>query len=336
MLSRLGANIRDIVIKAGGPDDRQQLARMVRFPRPDSSDNTIRVEAHQSIADRIVEAIEALVNGRDSQVTEHIEVAPEKHRLLIGRGGETRRNLESQFSVSVDIPKQTVTGAARSQIKIAGQPSDVEKAKEHILELVKEQEGETLQVPRRLHHAVSDNGQIFRSLRNNHRVTVDHSGQQLPPKPTAANPRARANGGASMPLITDDPEAAADNHSWDIVENNTSTEEGEIPWVLRGNPENVAKAKAVIEKMMEEASKPSSTGYLILPDPKSYRFVVGPGGTKINEIRKSTGTKVQVPRDQARGEAIEIVGSKEGVEKARDIILEAVKQGGQAGGGARR
>jgi len=146
----------------------------------------------------------------------------------------------------------------------------------------------------------------------------------------------RANGGASMPLITDDPEAAADNHSWDIIDNNTSTEEGEIPWVLRGNPENVAKAKAMIEKMMEEASKPSSIGYLILPDPKSYRFVVGSGGSKINEIRKSTGTKVQVPRDQARGEAIEIVGPREGVEKARDIILEAVKQGGQAGGGARR
>ncbi|KAK3059632.1 hypothetical protein LTS18_010393, partial [Coniosporium uncinatum] len=144
---------------------------MVRFPRPESNDNTIRVEAHQSIADKIVEAIEALVNDRDSQVTEHVEVAPEKHRLLIGRGGETRRNLESQFNVNVDIPKQTVTGAARSQVKIVGQPSDVEKAKEHILELVKEQEGETLQVPRRLHYAISDNGQIFRTLRNNHRVT---------------------------------------------------------------------------------------------------------------------------------------------------------------------
>ncbi|KAF4541960.1 RNA binding effector protein [Lasiodiplodia theobromae] len=325
-----GANIRDIVINAGGPDDRRELARMVRFPRAESEENTIRVEGNAAVVDKIVAAIEGLVSTRDSQVTEFIEVAPEKHRMLIGRGGETRRNLESQFKVTVDVPKQTATGAARSQVKIVGQPQDVEKAKEHIASMIKEQEGETVQVPRRLHHAVSDNGQFFRRLRNDLRVTVDHAGQQPPPKPTTAGAsNIRANAGSNAPLITDDPSSTKDAHAWDIVDNlpaSDDSEDGNIPWILRSsNPENVAKAKALLEKAMEEKSKPSCTGYLILPDPKLYRYVVGPGGSQINSIRKKTGTRVQVPRGGDGNEAIEIVGSREGVEQARDIILELVK-----------
>lgn len=304
---------------------------MVRFPRAESDENTIRVEGNAAVVDKIVAAIENLVSARDSQVTETLEVAPEKHRLLIGRGGETRRSLESQFNVTVDVPKQSATGAARSQVKIIGQPQDVEKAKEHIGTMIKEQEGETVQVPRRLHHAVADNGQFFRRLRNDLRVTVDHAGQQPPPRPTTAGAsNVRANTGGSLPLITDDPSANKEfAHSWDIVDNVTSSddsEDGNIPWILRSNnADNVAKAKALLEKAMEEKSKPSSTGYLILPDPKLYRFVVGPGGSQINSIRKQTGTKVQVPRGGDGNEAIEIVGSREGVEQARDIILELVK-----------
>jgi hypothetical protein len=34
-----------------------------------------------------------------------------------------------------------------------------------------------------------------------------------------------------------------------------------------------------------------------------------------------------VPRDQAKDEAIEVCGSAEGVEKAKELILQAVKEG---------
>ena len=63
-------------------------------------------------------------------------------------------------------------------------------------------------------------------------------------------------------------------------------------------------------------------GFLILPDPRAYRHVIGPGGSEINRLRKSTGTQIQVPRDQSKGEAIVITGEKAGVEEARDLILE--------------
>lgn len=297
---------------------------MIRFPKADTDGNMIRVEGHKAVVDQICAAIEALVLEQESQTTDIAEVKPDKHRLLIGRGGEIRRQLEQQFGVSINVPRQSETGPQRSQVRISGQPSRVEKAKAHILDITKDMEGVTVSVPRRLHHSIADNGQFFRRLRNDHKVTVDHGGQRPPPKPSAPTP-SRANG-AATPLITDDPSANANAHSWEAHDLHASSEEGDIPWILYGpSPEAVATAHAKLDKALEEASKQDTMGFLILPDPRAYRHVIGPGGSEINRIRKQSGTKIQVPRDQSKGEAIEITGAKPGVEEARDLILEIVQ-----------
>ncbi|KAK2761709.1 hypothetical protein FQN54_001537 [Arachnomyces sp. PD_36] len=329
-----GANIRRIVIDAGGPDDGS-AARMVKFPRPESTETAIRLEGDGAVVAKIVAAIEEFVKRKDDEVTEFVEVPTSHHRLLVGRGGDTRRNLETQFNVSIDIPKQ---GSGQSNVKVRGPSSAVNEAKEHILGMIKQQEGETVQVPRHLHHTITENGSFFRRLRNDHQVTVDHAGQQTPPRPSTTDSRnAAGEGASSLPLITDDPSVAEDSHSWKIVDttpepSSTTDESATIPWVLSGKTENVAKAKAILAKAIEAASTQSATGYLILPDPKTYRFVIGPGGSQINSIREKTGCKINVPKDQAKGEAIELKGSREGLEEAKEMILEAVKAGGNAGG----
>ncbi|ORY61353.1 RNA binding effector protein Scp160 [Pseudomassariella vexata] len=315
-----GSTLRDIIIKAGGPEDRRLQARCIQFPKQDTDGNAITVEGRQDVVSKIIASIEAAVSERASQVTETIEVSTEKHRTLIGRGGDAKRKLEAEFNVSIDIPRQ---GSGQTGVKLVGKPADVEKAKDHISTLIKEQQGETVQVPRKLHNAISDNGQFFRKLRNDHKVTVDHAGQPTPPKSKPVSTRAGNNG--AMPLITDDPEQAADAHSWNIVDN-ISTEEGDIPWVLRGSPENIERAKKAISAALEQAQRSNSTGYLVLPDPSTYRYVIGQGGSKVTSIRKQSGCKITVPRDQ-NGDAIEINGSREGCEKAKDLILEAVRDG---------
>lgn len=294
--------------------------RSVQFPKQDTDGNTIKVEGRQDVVDKIIATIEEMVSERASEVTETVEVPAEKHRSLIGRNGDAKRKLEAEYKVTIDIPRQ---GSGKTGVTIAGKPADVEKAKEHILSSIQEQQGETIQVPRKYHNAISDNGQFFRKLRNEHKVTVDHAGHSTPPKSKAASTRA-SNG--AMPLITDDPEEVADAHSWNVVDN-ASTEEGEIPWVLKGSPENVERAKKAITTALEQAGTNNATGYLVLPDPSTYRFVIGQGGSKVNTIRKQSGCKINVPRDQARDEAIEISGSRDGCEKAKELILEAVREG---------
>ncbi|KAI0379031.1 hypothetical protein F5Y04DRAFT_272295 [Hypomontagnella monticulosa] len=315
-----GSTIRDMVVKAGGPEDRRSQARTIQFPKQDADGNAIKIEGRQDVVDKIIANIKAIISERESQIAETVEVPIEKHRSLIGRGGETKRQLESSFNVSIDIPRQ---GSGLTGVKLVGQPTDVEKAKDHITSLVKEQHAETIQVPRKYHHAISDNGQFFRRLRNDHKVTVDHAGQTVPPKPKPSSTRANTG---SLPLITDDAESATDAHSWTVVDA-AASDDGDIPWVLKGNPDNVEKAKKAIAAALEQAQKTNTTGYLILPDPSTYRHVIGQGGSKVNSIRKQSGCKINVPRDQARDEAIEILGSKEGCEKAKELILQAVREG---------
>ncbi|OKL56324.1 hypothetical protein UA08_08394 [Talaromyces atroroseus] len=321
-----GANIRRIIVEAGGPDD-STASRIVKFPRAESDEKAIKLEGNGAVVDKIAAAIDAFVKEREDQVTATLEVPQTQHRLLIGRGGDTRRGLESKFNISIDIPRQ---GSGRTDVKIKGPSNAVEEAKAHIEELLKEQQGETVQVPQYLHHVVSDNGSFFRRLRNDYQVTVDHAGQQPPARPTPVDSRGGASNGTSLPLITDEPDAAIDSHSWKVVENTSAAGEDTsavIPWVLSGSTENVAKAKAALDKALASATQQGATGYLILPDPKTYRFVVGQGGSQINTIRKKTGCRIQVPKSQAKGEAIEVKGTSAGLEEAKEMILEAVRTG---------
>ncbi len=203
-----GANLRELVVKAGGSDDRRELSRTIQFPKQETDGNTIRLEGRKTVVDAIVAQIEALVGQRKSQVTEVLDVPADKHRLLIGRGGESKRQMEAQFAVTVDVPRQ----GGGQDVKITGQPADVEKAKAHILARLKEhqhqQHSETVQVPRALHHAVSAGGQFFRNARADYGVTVDHAGQAPPPRPqqpalSSSSPGGAANGDkAALPLIT--------------------------------------------------------------------------------------------------------------------------------------
>ncbi len=327
-----GANLREIVTKAGGPDDRRELSRMVRFPGLDANSNTIRVEGHRDVVEKIVAAIEEQVSRRESETTETVNIPAEKHRLLIGRGGETRRKLEGQFHVVLDIPRVIENGPPREGVKISGRKEDVSRAQEHILKMVQSEQGETIQVPRRLHHAVANNGQFFRRLRQDLEVTVDHVGHQPPPRPASVNPRSAANTeGGDMPLITDD-ESRPDAFRWHVRDNqDESAGEGDIPWVLRGQAESVARARQQLEAALNAARKPVATGYLVLADPRTYRLVIGPGGSQVNSIRDATGCKINIPRNQNHGEAIEIQGGKELVEKAKEMIVEIVQEGSKGG-----
>ena len=297
---------------------------MVRFPRPDSAESTIRLEGNGKIIDGIMASIQEFVKERENQVTETLDVPIAQHRLLIGRGGETRRGIESKFNITLDIPKQ---GSGRTDVKIKGTSNAVAAAKEHVQGLLKEQHAETVEVPRNLHHTVADNGAFFRRLRNDFHVTVDHAGQSVPVR--AAEAARGASNGTSLPLITDDPGAATNAHSWKAVDNSAAenADSTPFPWVLIGSPENVAKARTAIEKAIASASQESATGYLILSDPKTYRFVVGQGGSQINAIRKKTGCRITVPKEQAHGEAIEIRGCPTSLEEAKSMILEAVQNG---------
>jgi polyribonucleotide nucleotidyltransferase len=330
LIGQGGSTLRDIILKAGGSDDRRELARTVQFPKTEEDGNKIKIEGRSSVVDGIIKAMEDIVSQRDAQTTEVVEVPASQHRNLIGRGGDTKNALQRKFKVAIDVPHKD---SGKTGIKIVGLPADVEAAKEHILELTKEEPGVEILVPRHLHNLTSNNGQIFRQLRNDHGVTVDHKGHKIPAKSSVPK-NARSNG--ALPLITDD---ATDDelHSFQTVTLTPGENDEAIPWVLRGSDaEKLKKAQATVENALSQAQKTDTIGYLVLPDPRLYRYVIGQGGAKLNGIRKQTGCKIDVPRQGESRDAIEIYGSSEGVDRARDLILEAVQEGAEKNQNHRR
>ncbi|EDN05381.1 conserved hypothetical protein [Histoplasma mississippiense (nom. inval.)] len=321
----VGATIRKIISDAGGPSDGS-AARMVKFPSPTSPDSIIRLEGNSAVVQRIIAAIEDFVREKDDQIIASIDIPQAQHRFLIGRGGEARRNIESQFKIVLDIPKHE---SGRTDINIRGSSGAVQEAKAYIQSLVEEQHADSILVPGSLHHIIAENGALFRRLRKGYQVSVDHAGHHIPPRPDPSDIRNEINGQDSpLPLITDGASTNPTTHSWKMVDLNP-TESADlpsakgIPWVFSGTPENVAKAKSIVEMSLQTASQNFATGYLILPDPKNYQFVIGPGGSTINEIRKQTNCRINVPKNQARGEAIQIKGPRTSLNVAKDMILKA-------------
>ncbi|POS87182.1 hypothetical protein EPUL_002189 [Erysiphe pulchra] len=128
-----GSILRDIILKAGGSDDRRELRRTVQFPKSDSEENIIKIEGHLEVVDKIIAAMQTIVQDRESRVIDSIEVPIENHRSLIGHNGQIKRDLEQTFNVTLEIPRQ---GSGLTTIKINGLPPNVEKAKAHILDLI--------------------------------------------------------------------------------------------------------------------------------------------------------------------------------------------------------
>ncbi|KAF3908268.1 Vigilin [Arthrobotrys entomopaga] len=328
-----GQTLHGIVVKCGGPTDKSAQARMVRFPHHDVTDNNIKVEGPADVVDKIIKELEAIISAEKDKVTIVVDIPTEKHRKLIGREGSVRKEIEKTFNVTVDIPRQRPDGETPTGVKIIGGADDVEKAKEHILELTKDQDVQNVSVPRALHHSISDNGALARTFRNRYNVDIGFSGE-LPPKPKGQQGRKRA-ADSGLPLITDEPGESASTYSWEVIDSSEGAgEAGDVTWILRGSAEDNAKAVAELKRMIDDESGKTTTGYLFLPDPSKYRYVVGPGGSQVNSIRKETGCKITIPKEQS-DEAIVIKGSKEGVEAAKETILGLV-QGGNGNSGGRK
>jgi len=302
----------------------------VQFPKQGEDSSTLTIRGTGDVVEKIVAAIQSYIEDKEAQVVEVVDVPADQHRLLIGTAGNIRKSIEEKFNISLDVPRRE---SGKTGVRIAGRPDGVAQAKEHILSLTRQPEGTTVMVPRSLHHTVSNDGRIFRDL-SRQGIKVDHKGHQPPKKPTHNGATPNLNN-ADAPLITDDPNAAA-THAFNITSMNSASESesGEIPWILIGNrdvsEDIIAKAQRQIEEAIEKAQEPKHIGYLRLADPSLHRHVIGSKGATINSIRRQTGCDIQVPGG-GRGndrEEITIVGSEEGVQLARDLILEEIEKAG--------
>jgi hypothetical protein len=163
---------------------------------------------------------------------------------------------------------------------------------------------------------VSNEGRTKNQLRQRFQVYVGHEGAEIPSVATAPT-----NGDLGR---IDDDEA----YSWHVVEEPSDSSDETIPWKLRGsNDANLQKAKDFIESLVSSMrDQGNCTGYLGVP-PEHHHLVIGKGGQRIAVVRDETGCNVDVPRRGDGNDIIVIRGSRDGVEKAKELIVEAVESG---------
>ncbi|XP_077998393.1 vigilin-like [Glandiceps talaboti] len=81
------------------------------------------------------------------------------------------------------------------------------------------------------------------------------------------------------------------------------------------------KNDAVMQARRELISKLQTQANVSLPIPKEHhRFLLGKGGSKLRDLEMSTATKIHVPRSEDNSDQIRIMGTREGIEKAKHEI----------------
>ncbi|CAM0143028.1 hypothetical protein VKS41_006214 [Umbelopsis sp. WA50703] len=306
-----GRNIRNVVVEAGGSAER--AANMVRFPRPeDKVQDEIVLKGDKQIVAKIRAKLEQLVADEEALVTIIVQIPKDEHANLIGRGGSNLKALQKKYNVRIDFPKSG-SAAEVEKVTINGLPDDCEKCKTDMLSKVRSTI--EMQVPRKSHAAlVGSNGATYRKLRNEFNVVVDHKGE---PEPKAGKKSTGLNGSAAR-IDTSD---ATEEYALEIIENQGSSEEGNITWVLKGDQKNIERAQKYINGLLKDSKNQTHIGYLTVPQ-TMHRYIVGRQGSTISRIRNESDTNILVPNKD--GDVVVITGSHAGIEMARDLIMDIV------------
>lgn len=317
-----GSAMREIISKAG----EVFSPRLIQVPQAGSGSSKIKIHGKKKAVAKIVAIIQSIVDERENQVELLVPISVERHGSIIGPGGQIKKEIETEFKVSINVPYQgskNAKGELDRNIKVVGTQEGVEKAKAKILEVAADDS--KVDVPFEYNNLVFDSGMLIKKLRSDFDVRVDLGRTSFPKESASKIPEDAVD----EALISD--ENPSGKYKWTTVAEPAPTPvEGKtvITWRFKGSAENTKKAKEVVEKALEQAKKYDTTGYLWLADSTKYRLVIGPSGSTINSIREKSQCSVAIPKNGAKkNENVIIVrGEKSNTQKALDLILDATKR----------
>lgn len=323
ILGSRGVKKSEIIETAGGADYKN-YSKLLQIPDSNSDNDIIISSGPKSIVESIISQVSKIVSEKENAITDTILVPKNKRRLIIGIGGTVRKELEEEFSVNIDIPRSE---SDSEQVKVVGLPENVESAKAKITELTKDNWKSEIMVPVALQLAVSERGAYLRKLRIEDDVEVEHGdlnskairlSSHLPAIPKEI----------SSPVFEEGEEQPV--FKFTVGETKpveiSTKEEDSIPWRLIGEDKQVSKVESEIKSFIEQFSKDDTDGYLWVKNPSVFGKVVGPQGSKIIEIRKSSGAQIYVPRSKDKvNNVIYLRGTKESLAKAEKLLCAEIK-----------
>jgi hypothetical protein len=286
----------------------------------------VRLRGEPALVKKLQAEIERVVGELRDRVVFGVEVPAGQHGALIGRAGRNLLDFQGKHNVQVQYPgshsyhsvgapenaDELAQCASENLVKISGPRANVLKAIEDMKTIAKpaapEAITDTIIVPLKYHHAVSQQGNFFRTLRGSYNVTVDQSAMPaksaVPVRPANANGNgngdSNGNGSAARIDDIDDAPTPAAEAQWEVAENYADAEDGESVWTLKGRDAGaLAKAKQAVEDAVQKASAMSHVGFLTLPDRTSFPRIVGSKGANIVRLHAETGADITVSRENS-------------------------------------
>ncbi|TFK54204.1 SCP160 protein [Heliocybe sulcata] len=335
-----GQGLRDLIARCGGPTDSRQQAGLVRFlssPRQgEAVSDEVQLRGDKTVVKKLQAELEKIVSGLRDRVVLGIEIPAPQHRALIGRGGQHLNDLQNRTGAQVQFPgsrsyhqtgepdnaAELTSVDAANLVKVIGSRAACEKAIEELKASAKpppsvESAQAVVNVPLKYHHFVTQQGQLFRTLRS-FGVHVDQS--RAPTKPGV--PPQPPQDGAVTARIDDEADAAATEAQWQVVSNYEDAEDGDSEWTLRARDQaGLEKAQKTIEDAIEHAKEMTHVGFLTLPDRSSFPRIVGAKGANVARLRAESGADIIVSRENTTVVIIGPVGSEHAIETAKEAIL---------------
>lgn len=276
---------------------------------------------------KVKEELEKIVATLRDRVVLAVEIPASQHRNLIGRGGQNLNELQNRTGVQVQFPgsrsynqfgdpenaSEMADADPANIVKVSGSRKACEAAVEelkvystffinfsfscssqtHVKPAAPEGVTAIVSVPLKYHHAISQQGYFFRTLRN-FGVSVEQSGK--PQKP--AVPVAPPQNGSTTARIDDAENAPSIEIHWQVAENYLDAEEGDSEWTLKGSDAaGLERAQSLIQEAIAQAAAMSCVGFLTLPDRSAFPRIVGSKGSNVARLRNETGADITVGRD---------------------------------------
>lgn len=154
----------------------------------------------------------------------------------------------------------------------------------------------TVSVPLKYHHAISQQGSFFRTLRS-FGVQVDQSAH---PQKSAVPPRPAPSAEAASARIDDAEDDAAIETQWQVQANYLDAEEGDSQWTLKARDQaGLERAQKAVQDAIDGAARMSHVGFLTLPDRSTFPRIVGSKGANVTRLRAETGADITVSRENS-------------------------------------
>ncbi|KII92894.1 hypothetical protein PLICRDRAFT_172925 [Plicaturopsis crispa FD-325 SS-3] len=329
-----GQGLKDLVSRCGGPSDPKQQAGLIRFPRQgEASADEVRLRGEPKLVKKLQAELEKVAATLRDRVVLGLDIPAAQHRALIGRGGQHLTELQDRHGVQVQFPGSRsyhqvgeaeniaalVDADPANIVKVSGPRASAEAAVEELKGQIKAPAPEaliaTVTVPLKYHHAISQQGNFFRTLRS-FGVQVDQSAHPqksaVPTQPTPGSESVTAR-------IDDAEEETVADAQWQVSQNYQDAEDGESEWTLEARDQaGLDRAQKLITEAIDHAKAMSHVGFLTLPDRSLFPRIVGSKGSNVARLRSETGADITVSRENS---TIIIMGSESAIVAAKEAIL---------------